>query len=252
MNSKVILKDKRKRKRRGQPDRSANSIISIANAARVPSYKMLRGPIPQDRLVNIRDFQKILVQGAVPFIVQDFRINSVWQSRPGGATGVMSGYNSSAFAYASYRVEGFKLNIKVISNEPNIGLSFGVVFNDTQPSTVISTYQQALTALASTATYFRGNVGETTGMSRYVSKTVSVPPAHVVGNPLMYYSDRDFSGSLGTPLIAVPIAGTNPNQAVWASFILLAESSATNLTNGCFLDWDAEYVTRTYGPLPSC
>jgi hypothetical protein len=194
----------------------------------------------------------MVVQGASSFIVVDFRINSVWQSLVGGPTGVMSGYNCSAFSYASYRVEGFKLNIKVVSNEPGIGMSFGVVFNDTQPSTKISTYQQALTTLASTATYFRATVGSTAGMSRYISKTENVSPAHVVGNPLMYYSDRDFSGSLGTPLIAVPIPGTNPNQAVWASFILLSESSATNLTNGCFLDWDAEYHTRTYGPLPLC
>jgi len=251
-STKKLSRNLKLRNRNGKKQRASNALINIVNVSRVPAFSLMKGPFPQDQLVNMHYFSKKVVQGAVSFITIDLRINSIWQPEVGGPTGVLSGYNGSAFRYASYRVENFKLCIRVVSNEPNIGMSFAVIFNDTQPSTTISTYQQALTASVSSASLIRGSVGETTGMSRFVSPTVSIPPSSVVGNPLMYYSDRDFSGSLGTPLVAAPVAGTNPNQAVWGTFILLAESSATNLTNGCFLDWDAEYVTRTYGPLPLC
>lgn len=245
-NKKSVNKN---RNRNGSKQRQ-NALISLANASRVQANSLMRGPFSQDEIVRFHHFSKVLMAGATSFIIHEFRVNSVWQPEIGGPTGILSGYNGSAFRYASYRVENIKHKIRVVSNEPNIGMSFGVIFNDTQPSTLISTYQQALTATVGTAAYHRGSVGETTGTSRYVSPTISIHPANIVGNPLMYYSDRDFSGSLGTPLIAVPIAGTNPNQAVWGAFILLAETSTTPLTNGVFLDWDSELNTRVYGPLP--
>jgi hypothetical protein len=209
------------------------------NATHVPRIGM-KGPFPQDDVVRCRYFERFLVAGAFPFLVVDFRLNSVWQPRFGGPTGVTAGYPGSVARYASNRVENYKLSIRVASNEPGISVSFAVVFNDSQLSTLITTYQQALTASVSTASMFRSVVGETTGQSVYRSKTISVNPGAIVGNPLMYFSDRDFSAA----------SGALPNQAVWGAFILLSETASINLANGAFLDWDCELRTRFFSPLP--
>jgi hypothetical protein len=226
------------------------NMLSIVNASVVPPSFGQRGPFPQTAKVNHRYFERFQVAGAVSFVVVDFRINSIWQPRSGGPTGTTAGYISTAFRYGNYRVEDLKLRIQVNSNEPGIPLSFGVVMSDVQPSTAISTYAMAETVLAGSAVYFKGTVGETSGMSRYVSPLVTVSPAHILGNPLEYFADRDFTGTYGTPVIAVPIPGTNPNQAIWASFILLSDNAVTPLTNGAFLDWDAELMTRAFSLLP--
>lgn len=232
---------RRRRQKRNQRKAPKASINMLANMTHVPRSVGMNGPFPQDDIVNIRYFERILVAGAVSFIVVDFRINSSWQPRSGGPTGTSSGYIGSIARYASNRVEAFLLSIRVAANEPSISCSFGVVFNDTQPSTAITTYQQALTAITGTSSYFRGTVGQTTGLSIFRSRgSVRIDPGSIVGNPLMYFSDRDFAAA----------TGANPNQSVWGSFILLSDTPAQNLTNGVFLDWDSELRTRFFSPLP--
>jgi len=245
-------KPRAKRANRGpQKKTKQNLLVSLANSSRIPSSAGISGPFSQDEIIKFRYNDRIQVFSAAnPFAVVDFKMNSVWQPRNAGPTGTCSGFNGTAFRYANYRVENFKFRIRVNSNEPNITVGFGVVLNDTQPSTTITSFATALQVLGSPGVYHRSIVGETSGMSRYISPTASVSPAHVVGNPLMYYSDRDFVGTFGTPLITVPIAGSSPNQAVWASFVLYSDNVGTALTNGVFLDWDAEFVTRAFSVLP--
>jgi len=227
-----------------------NQMLAVLNSSHIPKSGGLKGPFPQNEIVRYRYFERLQISSATQsFVAIDFRMNSVWQPRSGGPTGTCSGYNGSAFRFANYHVEGFKLRIRVNANDPNLTMSFGVVMNDTQIGPILSSYTQAQTYLASSGSYLRGIVGETSGMSRFISKLASVPPGRIVGD-LIYNSDRDYVGTLGTPLIAAPVAGTNPNQAVWATFILLNDNSATALNNGCFLDWDAELVTRNFSVLP--
>ncbi len=216
------------------------ALINIMNASHVPRSAGLSGPYPQSDSVNCRFFNRITVSGAANFLVVDFRINSVWQPQVGGVTGTVSGYAGSAARYASYRVEWFKMSIRVVCAEAANAVSFAMVLNDTQPSTVITTYQQALTAFGSSASYFRNTVGQISGQPVYRSPQLSISPGSVVGNPLMYFSDRDFASP----------TGSNPNQAAWASFVALSDATGVNLTSGVILDVDIEYRTIFFGPLP--
>ncbi len=222
--------------RRG--NNAQNALMTLANLSSVPRETNFRNPFPMFEMVPCRFFDRLVVQGAVSFIVLDFRINSVWQPVLGGATGVVSGYAGAAARYESYRVERYKFSIRVNANE-NFACSFAVIFSDRQQSTVISTYQQALTAVTSGGHTLSDMVGTTAGSSKYDSRVFTVYPGHVVGNPLMYVADRDFSSS----------TGANPSQSVWGAFILVSDTSAQNLTNGVFLDWNAEIYTRFFSVL---
>jgi len=227
----VVIKRKMNRE-----DKIAHHLMMI----RIPKSLGLGGPFSPDEVVRCRYFERIQAAAASPFFVIDFRMNSVWQPRVGGATGTASGYLGSVARYASSRVFDTGLTIRVASNEPNISVSFAIVYSDIQPSTVITTYQQALTAFTSTFSYCRGTVGETTGMSIYKSARVKMSPGQVVGDLSMVFDDRDFAAQ----------AGANPNQAVWVSFIAVSESAAINLTNGVFLDYDVELRTLFFSVLP--
>ncbi len=218
---------------------SEQGLLSVMTSSHVPRSAGLSGPFPQSDVVKCRFFNRVTISGAAPFVVFDLRMNSVWQPQVAGATGVVSGYAGSAARYASYRVEWFKMSIRVVCAEAANAVSFCMVLNDTQPSTTITTYQQALTAFGSSATYFRNTVGQISGQPVYRSPQLSLSPGSIVGNPLMYFSDRDFASS----------TGSNPNQACWASFVALSDSSGVNLTNGVILDIDIEYRTIFFGPL---
>jgi len=224
------------RKKMTREEKISHHLLMI----RIPKSLGLGGPFTPDEVVRCRYFERIQVAAASPFLVIDFRMNSVWQPRVGGATGTASGYAGSVIRYASNRVFDFRMTTRVTSNEPAISVSFAMIFSDTQPSTVITTYQQALTAFGSTFSYNRGTVGQTTGMSRYVSPSVKMSPGQVVGDLSMVFSDRDF---------AAP-SGANPNQAVWVSFIAISEIVGINLTNGVFLDYDVEMRTLFFSVLP--
>ncbi len=225
---------------RGKGGRGANqnALMNLANVSSIPTERGMRGPFPMFELVPCRFYDRLVVQGAASFLVVDFRLNSVWQPVVGGATGVVSGYVGASARYESYRVERYKYSIRVNSNE-NFAVSFAVIFSDRQQSTVISTYQQALTAITSSYTSISEMVGTTAGYSIYRSPTITVYPGHVTGNPLMYMADRDFSSS----------TGASPGQSVWGAFVVASDTSAQNLINGVFLDWNAEILTRFFSVL---
>lgn len=228
---------RRRGTRRGKKGGRERGLVSVMNASHVPRSLGKTGPFPQEEMINYRFYERLAVQGSASFVVVDYRVNSVWQPR--SATGTSSGYVGSSARYASYRVENFKLTINVAADESTLNVAFGVIFNDTQPSTIITTYQQAETAITSPMSYFRGTVGIVSGMSIYRSPGLSINPGAIVGNPLMYFSDRDFASPFGS----------NPNQAVWCSFIAISSGSSSNLTAGITLTWDSEMRTRNFGPL---
>jgi len=235
-NNKLIKKKSRKHDHQ-------NSIQLLI--FRISKSPLISQTVPLHEIVNYGFWDRVVVAGAASFVVRDYRMNSVWQPVVGGATGTLSAYNSSAFRYAIYRALRYALKIQVTCNE-SFGVSCGVVFSDTQPSTVITTYALALKSLMSSNTGLRGTLGYSTGPGKFVSKLVKTYIADVVGDPLNYYASDNYVATLGTPLIAVPVAGTNPAQTVWASFVVVSDGPGQNLTNGVFLDWQALVNTLNY------
>jgi len=226
-------------KGRGSQQLTQANLVAKLNTTRVPGATLIRGPYPQSETVKCTYTFTQNPAGAVTFEVIDLRANSIWQPLVGGATATVSGYTGSAARYASYRVEATRFRYRVANNEAANSLTFGMIGNDTQPSTIVTTYQQAFTALGSSRSFSRDTVGYTAGLSIFRSVWFKTSPGQLVGDPMMVYSDRDFSASFGA----------NPNQVAWLGFIVMSESAGVNITAGCYVTFEVEYVTRNFGPL---
>jgi len=201
--------------------------------------------VPLHEIIRYSLWDRFVLQGASPFLVREYTLNDVWQPFAGGLTGSMSGYNSSAFRYALFKVISSIIKVMLTSNE-NFGMSFYFIVSDTQPSTLITTYALALKYGLSSNIAFTGTVGYSTGGSRFVSKPHKVMIADVVANSLAYYGDNTYGGSLGTPLIAVPVVGVSPNQKIWGALVLVSDVVGQNLTNGAFCDVQLRARTLNY------
>ncbi len=232
----VKSKSSRKNAGKGRPNMDQQALIQKLNSARLPKYLGMRGPFPTDELVHIKYKENIVMQGASPFVVVDYRLNSAYQTRVGGATGTNAGFAGSIARYLSYRVENVKIRFDVIANDSGTPATFGFLCNDTQVSTVLTTWANAQQALSNTGAYAVGSVGEIGGLSVYRSPTFDIPPSSIVGNPLLYYSDRDYTGT----------STSNPNQAVWGSMIVVSDASSVNLTNGVVVNMNIELITRFF------
>lgn len=241
MNNRNNIKNRKRNNKRAyrQGKVSQQQIVSVLNSVKSPGISVVHGPFPQFELIKYFYTFTENPAGAFTFQALDFRANSVWQPLVGGATGTLSGYSGSAARYASSRVESLRFRFRVANNEAANSISFGVIGNDTQPSTVITTYQQALTAIGSSRSFVRDTVGFTSGMSIYRSQWFRTTPGSLVGDPMMVLSDRDFSAPFGA----------NPNQIAWLGFVVLSESAGVNITAGCYVTMEIEYRARNFGPL---
>jgi len=235
LSPKRTIQKKKKVKRR--VDHQALEREMIARVPRGLFHKFAGKPWDQEYF-GFSD--SLVVSGASPFLVRDYRINSGWQPVPGGLTGTMSMYTSSAFKYAIYRALTHYLGIAVNNNEL-FRVSGYVIFSDTQPSTKITSYALAVQYAKAAFAYLQFSLGYATGQGRFdqLRRPIKNPIAEIVGNPLDYYASDNYAGTLGTPLIAIPVAGTNPAQTVWASFVIYSDGPLQNLTNGVFLDWES-------------
>jgi len=235
----TIQKKKRTRKR---VDHQVLEREMIARIPRGLAHRFSGKPCDQEYF-GFAD--SLVMSGASPFLVRDYRMNSGWQPVPGGLTGTMSMYTSSAIKYAIYRCLTYFLGIAVSNNEL-FRVGGYVIFSDTQPSTLITSYALAVQYAKAAYACLQFSLGYATGQGRFdtLRRPIKQPIAEVVGNPLDYYASDNYAGTLGRPLIAVPVAGTNPAQTVWASLVVYSDGPGMNLTNGVFLDWES--YTRTF------
>jgi len=244
---------KRVRKRnRNVTQLTQNNLYSKLNSVKMSKLNAFEGPLPLNMIFKFGYFERIPVASpAAGFAVIDYKMNTPRQPRPGqvgppiippGPIGVASGWATFISAYLGCNVQTFKLRIAVNANEPGQSISFYVIFADTQPSTFITTYQQALTNSHSVRSAFHGTVGEISGMSRFSpNRQVKVAPSHILGRPINYLSDSDYNQE----------ANVNPPSVIWASFVTYSISATTFMPNGVLLDWDTVYVSDAFGLLPA-
>lgn len=198
---------------------------------------MGNSPFPMEMIRKLNFYEPNLVlQGANPFIVREWRINSAYDPDPLLGGGSTAGYNKIAAIYGQYRVENFRVRYEVAANEPAIACAFGLIFRDAQPSTTTLTYIDAQNQLEIAPTTGPQIVGETAGMSIYRSKWISIRPSAILGNPIEYMADLSFQSSVTT----------NPTQTVWLAFIVTSPGALINLTNGVILNIYMEQTVRFF------
>ncbi len=228
-NKKNNAKRQQRRKARTNELQLLHSLVG----GRFPKDLMGSAPFPSSMTRKMLYHQRLLLQGAVPFIVQDFSINDPFAP---GSTGTCTGFSQLAAIYAAYLVIKVKFRYNVSSNENALPVFFGCISRDIQPSTTITTWAQANDSLEIAPTTGPQLVGETSGQAIYRSKWYSLDPSCLVGNPLQYYGSGSFSGQ----------STGSPSSLIWTSFILVSDVAGTNLTNGAFLDFYLEMTTEFF------
>ncbi len=207
----------------------------VANRRNVPLANLLwqlptrnpptveSGPFPNCMEVACKTVFFGRITAAAPFVLFEFRLNDVFLPYTGSPISA-SGLAQASSIYDSYKVKSVKFKVSVISNETFV-MTSGIYLRDAQPSLLVGTYQQALSALDNGPSTCRGTVGSLNGMSRYNQASANIPLSRIVGMPLMYDSDRDFAA----------LINASPNQVVWGAYILCTDEITQDLTNGVTL-----------------
>jgi len=207
--------------------------------SRIPKSLMGNSPFPPSELINLSyDEPTLVLQGAVSYVVREFRLNSAYDFDPLLGGGTMSGYASAIARYALYHVEHTWIKYTAVSNESSTGtpITFGLIYRDTQPSTTITSYALAQSALGQAPSSGYNMVGTSLGNSVYRSPTYSINPGDIIGKPLTYQAEQGYDGS----------ATTNPVQVIWCAIIVLAPTAVINLTNGLIVSLNVRLRTRFY------
>jgi hypothetical protein len=229
-----MLNNRGNKNRQRRNRRYNNNIITTS---RIP--RNLRGsyPFPESQIVKLTALFNYAQQGAALFVVRDFRLNSLYQfDITGGTTHDFSGDNQLGNIYDSYHVTACKVNYQLHGNETGQAVSFGLIFRDTQPSTLITTFQKAVNALEVAPTTGPTMVGQATGMDIFRSRDFYLPLSSILGNPSGYMGDVDYTSSFGA---------FNPTQALWMSAVAYSNGGA-NLTNGIVVTLKVELTVRCY------
>jgi hypothetical protein len=163
------------------------------------------------------------IQGAAAFFVKEFRANSAFS--PDGV-GTPSGFNEMANIYNFYKVLELKFYYRVVSNETATPQRFAVIVRDVQPSTVITTFNNATAAMEVSPTTKTNSVGALSGMSRFESIEYKIDIGSIIGNRLEYLADTDYRG----------LVTGQPNQVVWLAFVMTSPNTSLNLSAGAFVE----------------
>lgn len=202
---------------------------------KLPKELMKSSPFPVSMTRKLLFHERVILQGAVPFIVKDYILNGAFL--PSGIAGnFMTGFAQLAAIYNVYIVIKARFKYIVNTNEPGVPIYFGVICRDIQPSTTILSWANANDSLEMSPTTGIQSVGETTGMGTFRSKWYQINPSEIYGNPLQYYTSNNVSS----------VVTANPGALIFGSFILTSDLVGTNLTNGAFLDFYLELTTMFY------
>jgi len=175
------------------------------------------------------------VQSAATFTLYEIDLSSIWQTLPGGPTGVNSGYTAASATYLVYTVFRALIRYSVLGNDSGTGFNFYWLCSDIRPTTKITTYAQALTTRGLTNVFDNNYVAEIGGMNRYKG-SFSVDFTEVVSN-MSFLFGGNFSSNMGA----------NPANQIWLALVIMGPTSSVVNTNGVVLDLDVSLTTLLSG-----
>lgn len=225
--------NKSSKRTKGGEDR----LTSMTNV-RIPKALIPSSPFPMEmtRALVFNEENLLLQDSANSWVMKEWRISDVWDPDPALGGGSVSGFTELIAVYQEWIVEKFRATFTVVSNEPAIPISFGIIFRDARPSATITSFTTAVSALEVGPSYGPFSCGETTGMSRFGPRKIPpIHPAAILGNPLEYFADIDYHGH----------GSASPTDPMWMAFIMYTHSGI-DLTNGCFFTMLMRFTTRFY------
>jgi len=207
----------------------------------------LERPFPSKKNIKVITTSDGSAQAvAAGFVVIECRMADPTNAGFGGGTGAFTVATAGILdmsAYALARVKSSTIEVSGSSNETAAIVAANLIFSDTQPSTVITTYALAKAAQVGYMHTPIRKIAVLTGNSAFRFPPITVSARNVIGD-LMPTTDRDF-------VTQVNPSHSAPVQEWWCALIATSVSAATNLTNGLELSMtntqDLEAFSRLVG-----
>jgi hypothetical protein len=238
-------KKRRKRHKRGGRGQQARAQgnyqqqLDLLSQARLPRAYQRLSPYPPEMQVRCTYEASVeLFSGVNSWATKDFVVNDV-RNPDRAITEAAYGYDFWSQVYRLFRVT--KVEVKyIIVNDDGVPASAAFVLNDTQPSTLIASYDAA--KKFSTVGYTTGprQVGIDTGNSSSPRMTYKCQLGNVVGNNLTYMAEASYGGT----------DAASPGQSIWGTFIGYVFDAVTPFPNGLAIQATFIFSTRFYSMRP--
>jgi hypothetical protein len=206
-----------KRSRRRRPNRNPER----------PSSGIER-PFPARKSITvITTSDGSLQAAAASFVVAETRLADPTAAGLSGGSGAFTTASvgiSDMTAYALARVKSAMIEVSGSSLESGAVLAINLIFSDTQPSTVITTYALAKAAQIGYLHTPVRKIGINSGNSNFRFAPITVSARRVIGD-VIPTTDRDF-------VTQVNPSHSAPVQEWWAALLVTSVSGATDITNG--------------------
>lgn len=198
--------------------------MSEFNHTRVPRSLAANSPFPPQMIRKMRyvDPTQIQKNAAGSFIVREFRANDIFDPDPLLGGGSLSGYTELAALYSRNIVTHIQVSIDMINIEPGTVLSAYILFRDIQPSTVILTYNDAISSAEVAPCSKPVTMGPVTGQPRARIGPHKIPLATILGRPLEYLTDIGYAANVNS----------SPSQVLWVGLVIFSYTAATTIPNG--------------------
>jgi len=188
----------------------------------------LERPFPVKRVIKVITTSDGSAQAvAAGFAVIEARMADPTNSGFGGGTGAFvvatTGISDMA-SYALARVLTATVEVSGANLDTGAVIACSLMFSDTQPSTVITTFALAKAAQVGYLHMPVKKVAVSTGNAAFRFPPITVTARQVIGD-VMPTTDRDF-------VTVVNPAHSAPVQEWWAALVVTSPSAVTNLTNG--------------------
>lgn len=223
---------RRTRKGRNNRNRTNGGLL----APQLPRSLISSFPFPTSRIVNLHAIFNFTMGASATFQCDDFQLNSLFNfNSTGGTTTDFSGTTQLAAIYDSYHVQRIAVKFELNSVDSTQPSGFGLIFKDVQPSTVVTTRVHAINALEVTPTTGPFTVGVASGMGNYRSQVYNLPVSAVLGNPLSYMADVNYTANFGA----------DPAQKLWMGAICYSVGGSA-MVNGLEVALSVDLQVRVY------
>jgi len=220
MNSPPVVKRvPRKKKRVNRRRKAANLEVMV---------KGIERPFPPSRTIKVITTTDGSIQDtANPFVIVESRLADPTAAGFSGGSGAFviarTGILDMA-AYALARVRRVTVEFSGSSLEPNAIINVNMIFSDTQPSTIITSFALAKSGAINFLHTPLRKIAVVSGNSAFRMTPVSITARQVIGD-IMPITDRDFVTAVN-PIHSAPV------QEWWVGVIVTAVNGALNVING--------------------
>lgn len=173
----------------------------------------------------------VLSTGAASFNIIDFQINGLDDPEGSGGSTQPTGYLRLMGIYALYRCLRVQVHLEAVNRESDQELVVGIGFSDTQPSTILTSYDRV-------DSFYENNLLTRSGVLGWANGAQSkmVIPSH--GTTRKYYWDMPLTkvvgnrGNIKYDNSFQAAYGANPSNIIWLALTVQNIENGVTIPNG--------------------